>query len=144
MNTVERTISFCRCPVGRHKGDRWEKLSRIDASRPVVLRAIEYMWSDVFYRRECSTTGMLEGVEQDLLGHTAKTDTFQDITRAEWTEIIRYFYKLDEVFGMVLYLEQDGKVITTFRVYKPDTVRYYRDNIDKEFWIQEDVRGGKR
>ena len=116
---VMHKIKFSRCPIGRHKGERWEKLAKVDTSKPVVLYRVEYLWSSVFW------------------GVCGREDTFCDFSSEDWVKLLEKFYNTDEVFGIVLYFRQDGKSISTFRAYDVRKAAYYERCVGEEFMVEE-------
>ena len=123
-------IKFSRCPIGEYKGRRWEKLDRIDVSRPIELQRVVCMWGREFWRP------WTKDMNGEYTGNV-KDDTFHDFTFHEWCELLRFFYKTDKVFGMVLYFAQDGKIITTFRAYDVRKAAYYERCVGEEFMVEE-------
>lgn len=103
------SIPFMPCPIDKHQGETWEKLVDRDLSEPVTISSIDYMWSS--------------RLELRLI----REDTFQDFTLEDWQELMFHFYKLYDVFGFLLTLEHYEGSLTTFRAYKPETVRYYEE-----------------
>ena len=126
-------IKFSRCPIGRHEGERWTKLEKVDTSKPVYLFKIRYEWAKDFWRY----TNQLPSNE--YIGN-AKEDTFSDFTYEEWKQLICTFYNTEDVFGMVLYFSQEhpeGRLFTTFRAYDVRKAAYYERCVGEEFMVEE-------
>ena len=100
-------IKFSRCPIGKHRGERWEKLNNRMFNKPAVLVDIKYMWST------------------ELSPLQIANDTFPDWTSKDIMELCLYFYKSEVIFGMLLtYSHKDGS-FTTFRPYSVSSAKYY-------------------
>ena len=128
-------IKFSRCPIGRHKGERWEKLAKVDTSKPVKLAFVDYMWSDEFWNAGvvCNC-----GVREGFL---VRLDTFADFSRDEWEQLLQHFYNAKRVFGILLSFDQGDEKrnqrVTTFRAYDVRKASYYGRCVGEEFMVVE-------
>jgi len=131
MNDEGLYIKFHRCKVGRHKGERWEKLEKVDVSKPATLHDVHFMHSDEF---------AVNGHDISILNlhFDAKGDTFTDITCEEWREIIRSIYGLPWVNGIVLIFRQGEYFFSTFRAYDVKKHRFYNSKVGKDFMVVEE------
>ena len=146
-------IKFGRCPVGQHKGRRWEKLGYIDTEKPVVLRGVRTAWNYEFFE---------EGVEfMEIDGHDlifdVGEDTFTHFDERDWIGLMQFFYGREDVFGLVLLFSQEckpfhdeeydveysHKYFTTFRAYEVRKHNYYEKSVGMEFYIKETDVGNK-
>lgn len=116
----KRHIKFSKCPIEPHKGERWEKLEKVDTSKPVVLDDILFSWSSDFWKAG------------------GPSDTFLDWKQSDWEELVRVFYGMTFVYGLVLYFKQGDYYFTTFRAYDYRKHNYYSSHIGDEFWIKEE------
>lgn len=141
-------IKFTPCPVGRHKGERWSKLEKLDVSKPVRLIGVETAWNYEFFE---------EGVRFKVDGSgtynvfTVDDDTFENFDEQDWIDLMMLFYGRETVFGIVLLFSQDcepywdegleeefnDRWFTTFRAYDVRKHTYYEKNIGEEFYIKE-------
>ena len=112
-----KTIKFSRCPIGKHRGERWPKLSRIDVGKPVTLIGVDLLYSIV----------SKEFIE---------SDTFTDFTIDDWNELLTTFYGFRPVLLKLIY-QQGNTTITTARAYEWRKHKYYLDCIGKEFMVVE-------
>ena len=68
-------IKFSYCPVGKHKGEVWDKLAKVDLKEPVKLvRTCVYMRFD-------PTCGVDHGMVREPDLETIRADTFSDAHR---------------------------------------------------------------
>ena len=136
--TDKRYIKFGRCPIEPHKGERWEKLEKVDTSKPVVL--LDYCLRDS--RRfwlgyvDFDTCGIGVNIDHHS-GYDGANDTFRDLSYDEWCELMEYYYSLRCVMGLALLFKQGDYLFTTFRAYTVDDHKFYTENKGKEFWIKE-------
>jgi hypothetical protein len=127
-----RHIKFSKCPIEPHKDERWEKLEKVDVSKPVVLIEIEFTWSGKFWLE-----GGFGPANESLRWSSGPSDTFSDWTIEDWRNLLMAFYNTDTVFGIVLLLKQGDYYFTTFRAYDYRKHNYYESHIGDEFWIKE-------
>ena len=131
-------LKFSKCPIGAHKGENWQKLSIVQKDDVWILNDILYTWSD------------------ELNIGFIRLDTFHDWTHEDWRALMKKFYGMERVFGMVLFFKRvkpsgeeisGAPEITTFRAYHPWMARKFerclqaRDkifkiNIKKEKYIR--------
>lgn len=145
----KKHIKFGRCPVGQHCGKRWDKLNRVDTSKPVILRGVCTAWSFDFFEEGVEFTDV-DG--HDVLWFDVGADTFQHFDEGDWINLMKFFYSREDVFGLVLLFSQHiqksyinpfdneeytNQYFTTFRAYEVRKHSYYEQSIGKEFWIDE-------
>jgi len=112
-----KTIKFSKCPIAKHKGERWPKLGRIDVSKPITLTGVTICYSFV-------------------TDEFIKNDTFPDFTIDDWNELMRKFYGFCPVL-LILTFRQGDVEITTARAYVWRHHKYYLDSIGSEFMVVE-------
>jgi hypothetical protein len=112
-------IKFSKCPVGAHKGTRWEKLDRVNKSNPLKLASVEVY------------------TDSQLTQDEMQQDTFWDFTWVDWSLLLQKFYGFDEVALLKLLFRQGDVTITTFRAYTWQKHKYYLSLLGSEFVIQE-------
>lgn len=129
MKVVEprRSITFSKCPIGKHQGESWTKLAKVDMDKPAVLEGVETCLSGEFWEGR-----NINGYRADV-----KDDTFSDFTIDDWTELIKKFYKTEWVYGIVLLFRQGDHQFTTFRAYDHRKYNYYKGCVGKEFRVVE-------
>ena len=128
---VMHKIKFSRCPIGRHRGERWEKLEKVDTSKPVVLSRRGYMWSSSLWRAwKEQSVGKGEGF-------LVRKDTFSDFTFEDWKQLMCTFYNTEDVYGIILYFRQGDYEFTTFRAYDVRKAAYYERCVGEEFMVEE-------
>jgi hypothetical protein len=112
-------IKFSRCPIEHHKGERWEKLGRVDKTKSLVLDSIETYAGNTLW-----------------LGHIQE-DTFEDFTLQDWSLLLQKFYGFDDAALLKLIFKQGDIYLTTFRAYTWQKHKYYLSLLGSEFMIQE-------
>lgn len=109
-------IKFSKCPLGKHKGEYWEKLKKIDLKLPVKLERTEI-------------TKFVPTNEE------IKHDTFQDWDEHEWQDLMTKFYGTPQPVLFKLTFSQGSFIFTTFRGYTWQYHNHYFKNQGKEFEV---------
>ena len=136
----KRYIKFSRCPIEPHKGERWEKLEKVDTSQPVVL--VDYCVCDSidFWHGEISFFNQELEIIVDRHNNTSfngPNDTFKDLKSTNWVSLCKEVWGIDWVSGIALLFKQGDYLFTTFRAYTVEKHKFYKENKGKEFWVKE-------
>lgn len=121
-------IKFSKCPLGKHKGEYWEKLNGIPNGSIVSLISVS----------ACINLPTDEEIQKD---------TFSDWNIGDFIRLLKLFYGMEYCVLLKLTfsythsdIEKDSasiwiKKFTTFRAYEWRKHKYYLDNLGKEFEV---------
>jgi len=121
-----KTIKFSRCPIGKHRGERWPKLARIDVSKPIILDMMCIV-KDPF--------------DMGKLLEFWASDMFPDTSLNDILSLMERFYGIEKPALIILYFTQGNVMITTARAYEWRKHKYYLDCIGQEFMVVEPDSG---
>lgn len=111
-------IKFSKCPIGKHKGELWDKLKGRALTEPAMLIGIQQCFSD------------------EIPDDEVKADTFHDWTQDDLQELCLLFYRSRVINAIVLTFDHPDGYFTTIRQYTKNKYDYYAKHLGKLFNIE--------
>lgn len=108
-------IKFSRCPVEPDKGKEWSKIVNLPDDAEFIIYSIDRLDSDEMSKEQI------------------RKDTFQTWGVEEWKRLMRYFYRVENLYGILLRLTSldTGERMTTFRMFTKAKYKHYSKMMDE-------------